>query len=442
MNALEEWIQAARDAGYENEWDKANDLDDISRHVGSLLDKEASFAEQNAKRLNLVRQAFSKSEFSTVVHAVDLLIRPLDVPINKCLRRSAVLRALRFQDLKAGVGDTLEELQLCAQKTWLAWTSGQMGLSVARELMAQLNSQGLAELANSAALNCKADFLLTCFQLLLFGMTDIWRRLTRATDCFPFKLFSLTHCSVEEFKCHWTEFVKIHKRCVHCVDPAFTRPLLESMGDMSNSTDEAVASIQRLLIDVATYCPIGTELVENVHGQQQALFTKFRSKSTSPGVAAEQSLLHSLQVEHANLSAVVSEATLPARRTCSQMVQSLGRHGKSYNVKKPFLRVKRAAATKHRRINGWNLFFREHMQKHQVPKSEYKAAVARLGRQWKTVPEEQKRSYALRSNYEHAAREELAARPLPHGKNKDETLIPGARPGDTAHLERVAGGLA
>ena len=364
MNALEEWIQAARGVGFEDDGDKAraNDLDDLSRHVGSLLDKETSFAEQNAKRLNLVRQTFGRASFSTAVHAVDLLIRPLEVPINKCLRRSAVLRALRFQDFKAGVGDTAEELQQYEQAIWLEWSSGQMGLSVARELMAQLKSQELAGLASSAASTSRADFLQTCFQLLLFVMTDIWRRLTLATDCFPFKMFSLIHCSVEEFKCKRTEFRKVHATCAHCVDAGFTGPLLQSV-DMSQHTGEALAgrvgSLQQLLIDASIYTPIGTELVENTHGQQQSMFTRFRSKAKAPEAAAELSLLHSLQVEHANLSSVVANESLPSRARCAQMLRSLGRRGKTYDVKKPFLRVKRAAAKTRRRINGWNVFLRE-----------------------------------------------------------------------------------
>ena len=437
-------MKAAQDGGFQDDQGSGQNHATEADILDTLLDRGTTFAEQNAKRLRQVRQAFTNADFPTTVDAVDILIRPLELPINKCFRRSAVLRALKFKEFGTQPGTTQQDLESYSKETFLTWANGDLGRSVVKEFMASLHSQELADICNNpGSLVTAAALPKTCFQLIVFGMTDIWRRLVFAVDAFPWKMFSLVDCSVPDFisKCHG--FLDRLRSCPHCLDAAFSIPLLEQAADLSGLSDEDAADrvhdLQRLLLDLVTYCPLATDLVENVHGQQQTMFSKFRGRTPAPTTASMASLLHSLKVEHSVLNAVVCEATLPSRNTCAQTMKSVGRRKSTYEVRNPVQRVRRAATRKLRRINGWNLFLREQLQKRVVPQVEYKAVVNQCGRQWRSMSQDCKDSYTLRAKYEQGCREELSRRPLAHGQHKRETLRPGVQPGSTTELENIAG---
>ena len=438
MEAVEEWHQATSDPG-------GRDFTELARAVEDLLDQEVSFAEQNAKRLKLVRETFRRPGFEVTVSIVDALISPLDRPMNTCLQRSSILSALRFPQPGSSPDGQHEQLMQKARDMFVQWSSGQMGLSVVSDFMSRMKSPDLASLCQSV-LESNPGLPKTCFQLLIFGMSDTWRRMCFATSSFPHKMFKLLDCNAAGFVAKWGEFRQTLLACSECVDASFSAPLLKSVdfeGLTAEDTASTVEDLQRLLNDLATFCPLATDLVENQHGQQQSALTKFRGKCRTPKIAAELSLLHSVKMEHAKLKSIVDEAALPTHMRCAQMLRNLGRKkGKKLEVKSRMRRVKQAATRKLRRINGWNIFQREQLRRRTepVPNSEFKTVVGELGQRWRNTSAEDKRAYALRANFEHECRLELESRPLSHGKSRQETLLPNQRPGETAELERCAGG--
>ena len=75
LEAIAAWSEAVRGGG---------DADPVALGalVQELLQKEESFAEQNAKRLRLVAEAFLRDDFETIVNIVDCLMQPLDALMN------------------------------------------------------------------------------------------------------------------------------------------------------------------------------------------------------------------------------------------------------------------------------------------------------------------------------------------------------------------------
>ena len=441
MQAVLDWAEAARDpqdGGYGDATATA-----LGQAVEELLDQETTYAEQNGKRLNLVRQAFSQSNFEATVNIVDRLLSPVDVVVNKFLRRSTVLKSMRFKDFGTDAGTTLDDLQQYSKQVFLIWASGQLGLTVVGDFMSQLRSPDLAKVCQSVN-EQDAELPRTCFQLILFGASDCWRRMCFSVRGFPFAMFSLVDLDVPEFIEKWTAFRQSLHRCHGCVDAGFTKPLLETV-DFS-ALDEAasvsqVRDLQQFLASVASFCPLGTDSVENVHGQQQSMLHCFRGKSKGEGAAAEVSVLSSLKTEHAFLTSIVQNKSLPTRRVVAQMVRNLGRKKGLMLHKKQSLRIRKAASKQPRPICGWNVYQREHFRKlkSKVTPSEYKATMKQLSHQWRHLPPSERRNFKLKASYEQSQREELQSRPLSHGRSREQADPTGDNQETTSNLEQIAG---
>ena len=430
----------------------------MGQKIEDLLDDDVSFAEQNAKRLGRVRQAFAQKDFAVIVESVDLLIAPIEVLVNTLMARSSLLKRLRYRKVGEHDPDAMAER---AKSGFHDWVSGLLGQRVVEDFFVQLQSSELAALcvrSSSAGdgTSGQSDTLCrlseTCFRLAVFGASDIWRRFCLPVQTFPWVIFSLESVSPQEFVAKWAEFRNLLETCSTCVDAGFGEPLLRSV-DFSTMTSEqekaiAVRDLRRLLRHIMQSCPLATNTVENLHAQHQSLLSAFRAKRKSPQTAAEQSVLHSLRVEHAYIKDMVDSLTLPTKHKLAQTFRNLGR--KRGKLRHSDLRKRLAAAgsRKVRKLGGWNVFQRDMMKKlgneKMLLKQEWRDAVKDIGQKWRILTLEEKQVFEHRAKYEQSCREQLADRPLRHGPRNKETSVPQETIGEhlpTAQLAGIAGAL-
>ena len=423
----------------------------LSEAVQGLLDQEVTFAEQNAKRLNLVRQSFRQEDLERVVSIVDGLVSPFDHAMNQLLQRSSLLHALRFNDLdqcdNSASSMSDQDVKGKCKSVFLKWISGEWGQNIIRSFVDRLKAGDLTNSLSNQSQEISPSLLQRSFELFIFGVSDTWRRMVFVTQNFPFRLFSLIGCDMQSFIAKWCEFQALLVKCPHCVDIAFSAPLLRSVvftDDMSDSERAAcVHNLVQLLSDLAIYCPLATDGVECLHGQHQTMLAKFRGKSKQAKAAGIMSVVHSLQREHAHLKARVNAKTLPGKFRFASMIRQLGRkqkRGQPPQAKNKTQRRQRAAAVKLRRLSGWNVFQRERMQQvgGKVSGEGYRQLMCQWSSAWHNLTRSQKECYELEAKYEQSCREVLETRPLSHGKEKIHKVVEGnLKP--TADLEKIAG---
>ena len=165
------------------------DTTELSRAVEELLDRETSFAEANAKRQILVTEAFQTEDLETTVCIVDFLLQPLDAITNKMLRRTTILKRLRYRDIQPG--ESLRDLKEASKTTFLAWASGDLGVQTLRAFLRNMRDEDLTTYCRNFSGAANTDMTKTCFQLTVFGLTDTWRRFCLPVTCFPWSLFQL-----------------------------------------------------------------------------------------------------------------------------------------------------------------------------------------------------------------------------------------------------------
>eukprot|EP00439_Symbiodinium_sp_Y106_P010842 s10352_g1.t1 len=286
------------------------DAAELGRTVEDLLEQDTSYAEQNAKRLRLVTDTLGKSDFENKVRIVDFLLGPLDAVVNKMLRRTTVLKQLRFNETRNG--ETLQELKDYSRLVFLSWTSGTLGRETIRSFLSNLQSLDLAAFCHDSD---DESMSWTCFELTLFGISDIWRRCCHAVSSFPWILFDLSSCSESDFCTKWTAFRATMQRCTKCVDAGFSAPLLRALDVTaldSRGRQEHVKDIQQLLLDIATFTPLATDTVENLHGQNQNRLFVWRGRARGSPAAAEISVLSALASEHLHLKTLLMPETMPS----------------------------------------------------------------------------------------------------------------------------------
>ncbi len=215
LEAIESWAQNVGPNGQNPE------AAHLGRVVEELLQQETSYAEQNAKRFRLVCEAFQQMDFATTVNIVDHLMAPHDKAINKMLKRTNILKAIRFEDSEFSQAELKEQ----SKAFFLQWANGDFGQQVLAHFMEQLKSDILAahcEKSDSSTVH-------TCFELVVFAMSDTWRRFCLTAQSFPWQLFSLTELGLEAFAARIAEFQGILHRCPHCIDAGFGLPILKEV---------------------------------------------------------------------------------------------------------------------------------------------------------------------------------------------------------------------
>ena len=166
MQAVDAWSKAAQQSGEENP-----DTATLAKAVEDLLDKESSFAEQNAKRMNLVRQAFKRPGFRAIIDTVDFLITPIDSVVNQLLKRTSILRKLRLKHSDTDSSHTTQgnpaEYAEYAEDKFRKWLQGELGEAIVLDFIRQMKSTELGALCLSHD-GAGAFLSETCFQLVSF----------------------------------------------------------------------------------------------------------------------------------------------------------------------------------------------------------------------------------------------------------------------------------
>ena len=412
------------------------------------MQQETTYAEQNAKRFRQVNEAFRKPDFETIVNIVDFLMVPLDAAIDKLLSRTSQLKSLRFHESDITGGAAAEaELEAKVRKMFLDWADGSFGLDIIGHYMRCLRTGQLAEYCSE----CEQPAMFeTCFQLLVFGITDVWKRYCYAVQCFPYKMFAFATCDECTFENQWLEFRRTLHQCPSCIDCGFGTPLLKSV-DLSSLEGDAKAGaikeVQELLSGIATFCPLATDMIENQHGQNQNDVSRFRGKSKAPPSAAEASVLARLRHEHAYMKASVMHDTLPKRFGLANMQRQLGRRNGIQPRETRKARVNKAAHAKRRKLAPWNVFVKQQLQQCQkkLNKVEYTEFMKQCGKDWKSMADEDKKSFSVEAAYQQSIREELHQRPLASAGEDPMLQAPDPTPSDsvakmsTLALEKQAG---
>ncbi|CAE7199753.1 unnamed protein product, partial [Symbiodinium necroappetens] len=407
LERIEQWADTVQSGRAD-----AEDAEALSRMVEELLDNETSYAEENAKRLRLVTQALTEPSFEPAANIIDLLMEPLDAGINKLLKRTTQLRQLRFQDTKDG--ESLQGLKKECQELFLSWSSGDFGRNMMAGFLKNLASFDLADYLRASADTTTPE---TFFQLTVFSLSDTWRRFVLAVQSLPWLLFSLVACEDPDFIARWDEFCQVFRKCPDCVDAGFSALLL-GFGPLAGVEPsiriQFARDVRGLLLSIATFCPLATDSVENVHGQNQFNQFTWRGTPKTSTSASEVSILSRLKIEHAHLKSLVLAKTMPSKRVMADMQKSFGctkKRSQPRPIASPKKRLAAAIDREPRRLSAWNMFMREKLQAAgPLSQAEYSALQKATSREWRAL--EDKRPYILQAEYEQSCRDELASRPL------------------------------
>ena len=390
----------------------------LGQLVQELLQKEESFAEQNAKRLRLVADAFLRDDFDeTVVNIVDCLMQPLDALMNRFLQRTDILNKIRYQE--TGNGLTTDALKQKSRAMFLRWAQGDMGQDVISHFLKILKSSDLAGFCRVQP-DRASTLSMTCFQLIVFAISDIWRRFCFSTKSFPWCLFPLISSSESDFCSAWTSFRRTLDRCPECVDVAFSRPLLRGFDPASVGPDNVTGHVQELramLDQIATYSPLATDSVETLHAQNQDKLYTWRGYVLGGAAAAKHCILGALANEHAHLKSVMDPEIMPSKVRISLMQKHIGRKRKQQPNAPIASRTKRlhtAIKEKRRRLSPWNIFKREKLANfsRRLSRAEFEVESKKIAQQWRQISDEERQHYVMACEYEQRCRDELVSRPL------------------------------
>lgn len=413
----------------------------IFAQIEELLKQDESYAAQNKKRQRLVREALQSPSFSAKLNLVDLLMEPLDAAINKFLQRSGILTQLWFDQQQ------LPEDNSKATTLFHEWASGHFGLKVVDSILHKIRCQDLVRFLRASK---DPDLQQTCFEIVLFVLADIWRRCYHSVQTFPFQMFALLDChDPATFAQKWNEAKDQLNKCPECFDVGFSAPLLRAVDFNNLSSDEsrmaAMTDLQSLLHNVSS------DAVEVSHGKYQNLFHRFRGGRKTAPTAAESSILHSLNQEHAALLRNVQWKTLPKKHSMAASVRNFKRRK---DMKGRVLSrnqcLRHVAKKPIRKICGWNVFHRSCLNEcgRSLSKTEYKVKTKAWSRQWRFMNEDDRQAFAVQERFEQACREELASRPQDSVAaicaGQEDLLEPmgSIDTFSTKHLQEVAGSLA
>ena len=388
--------------------------------VQELLQKEESFAEQNAKRLRLVADAFLRDDFEIIVNIVDCLMQPLDALMNRFLQRTDLLRKMRFKE--TGDGMTIESLKQKSRAMFLRWVEGDMGWDAISHFLKNLKSSEFAGFCQMQP-DKAAALSMTCFQLTVFAISDIWRRFCFFTQSFPWCLFPLissSNSSESDFCSAWESFRRTLDRCPECVDVAFSRSLLrefDSAGAGRDNLTRCVQELRAMLDQIATYCPLATDTVESAHAQNQDKLYAWRGYVLGGAAAAEHCILGALASEHAHLKSVLDPEIMPSKMRISLMHKHVGRKRKqppNMHIASRTKRFHAATKEKRRRLSPWNIFRREKLRAfgRRLSRAEFEAESKKIAEQWHQISDQERQHFKMASEYEQCCRDELVSRPL------------------------------
>ena len=250
-------------------------------------DAEPSFATVNAKRKQMVWEAFQSPDFLQKILVCDSLVRPTVEPMHQLFKRSAQVASLYHlpQDSEERAGLMQESSRL-----FHLYMSGKAGEDMIQQFvrkLARFEDLGL-DLTDAKSID---DF----WRLSLLLMTETWRRFCCGRNSFPYCLFQL--CSATDVGDLVRQIGALKARAALCerlVDGEFSGPLLAQFATELDEHDPTVQlraqKLQAFLSDVATFGPLSSDCVECSHGFGQGVAHRFRGLRQSEQVLAETTL--------------------------------------------------------------------------------------------------------------------------------------------------------
>ena len=324
---------------------------------------------------------------------------------------------MRYKE--TGDGITIESLKQKSKAMFLRWVQGDMGWDAISHFLKNLKSSELAGFCQVQPDKATA-LSMTCFQLTIFAISDIWRRFCFFTQSFPWCLFPLISSSESDFCSAWESFRRTLDRCPQRVDIAFSRPLLRGFDPAGAGPENATRYVQELrtmLDQIATYCPLATFTVESAHAQNQDKLYAWRGYVVGGAAAAEHCVLGALASEHAHLKSVLDPEIMPSKTRISLMHKHVGRRRKQQANVPIASRMKRfhaASKEKRRRLSPWNIFKREKLREfgRRLSRAEFEVESKKIAEQWHQISDQERQDFIMASEYEQCCRDELASRPL------------------------------
>ena len=302
--------------------------DDLQVLVGGLMEADMNYALQNSIRRNMMIKTICQDNFARNAVVIDSLLQPSEVGINVLFSRTAILHEL------SNLGAAHPAFDECCQKSrakFFRVVNGTLG----KELMVRYRAILEKDLAESVEFgmdigDCPEQLQLA-FQLVIVGIADTWRRLFLDVQSLPFTLFSMAHYPTAAFLKEWENLHKRYAQHSCCVDCAFTAilllnfPLTDFEGKPPHQQDMVCAEIKQLLLDISTFAPLSSDLVEIKHGVVQwAVSRRGRQQVRAPRSAREITFLQAVIKQFLSVRQLVHHQTLPSKMTESSILKMVG----------------------------------------------------------------------------------------------------------------------
>ncbi len=138
------------------------------------------------------------------------------------------------------------------------------------------------------------------FRMTLSVMGECWRRFDFERQRCPWVFISklLEVEDIDVFLGIFSEFQSLAEQCHRCIDVEFTAALLNYIPKGACAADPEVCQrvrlLQGFLADLSVYCPLGSDLVECLHGFYQSKLHRFRGSKPTDAAAQQLTLWSSV----------------------------------------------------------------------------------------------------------------------------------------------------
>ena len=303
---------------------------DLQIVMGELMDANMDYATSNSIRQKMVCQEIASAGFMSNTFLIDTLLQPFEHGVNFCFARTTLLHQLSALGSSHPKHD---ELLQKSRARFLDIIRGELGQRLIMSFMDNVKFRLHKMMELGLQGNASMDFLRTAFDLVVVCCTDTWRRMVYDFEQPPWSLFKLIGLSTEEFAQAWTEIIDVFERCPCCVDETFTAVLLAAFpGKLTEETVTRQANVQAavegLLLDIAAWCPMTSDLCEIKNGNVQWLVSR-RGNTHLKGVenATEATFIQSLLNNYHWVEHVMEGSSMPSKRTSSSILKRVGTAG-------------------------------------------------------------------------------------------------------------------
>ena len=303
---------------------KQSNGNELETLLADVLDSQGGFAEQNSVRKKLIANEMQKPSFQHHAILVDCLLQPFEHGVNFAFSRTTLLHELCAMGANHPRHDAL--LQESRSK-FLRCVTGKLGRQLIYRYIDTLSSK-LYEATEFGLDDCP-DFLQKAFGLVVVCCTDTWRRLVFEFQKRPWSLFSLVGMATEEFVATWSEIVSSHAQCANCADEYFTSVLISvfpyDLRSVPGQQELVQREIQSLLLDIATWCPLTSDICEIKNGHVQWLTSRRgRARVLAARASVELSLLQSAVQTQSWVERELHGDTMPSNRSTASILQMSG----------------------------------------------------------------------------------------------------------------------